>query len=247
MTMQRIPGRLSRNHRSYQFAATCWHLMIARLRARQNALLHFAALLFAVSLVMPRLDYGQMTKRPTVGVAMDSGADDHPKASSTSMERLLIALAGEWSTKTIYEPSEQVPQGGTGRSRDSYRVGPARASLLQEYHADGAAGRSWGTGIFWWDDKAQGFRFVWCDSFVVDAGCRISSDLSNWVGDSFVVTDTHEESGRRVFEREVWSSFAPNSFSQTLYVGDSPHTLKKYMTINAMRVSRPRLPGSPAR
>jgi hypothetical protein len=247
MTMQRTPKRLFRNHRSSRTVDIYWHLMIATLRTRQNALHHFAALLFAFGLTMPRVDYGQMTNKPRVGVATDSGANDHRKDSSAPMERLLIALAGEWSTEIIYEPSEQVPQGGTGRSRDSYRVGPARTSLVQEYHADGAGGRSWGTGIFWWDDKAQGFRFVWCDSFVVDAGCRVSSDLSNWDGDSFVVTDTHEESGKRVVEREVWSSFAPNSFSQTLYVGDSRDALKKYMMIKATRVGRPRLRRRPAK
>ena len=33
----------------------------------------------------------------------------------------------------------------------------------------------------------------------------------------------------------MWSSFTPNSFSQTLYVGDSRDTLKLYSMIKAMQ------------
>jgi hypothetical protein len=47
----------------------------------------------------------------------------------------------------------------------------------------------------------------------------------------------HEVSGKQVFEKEIWSSFTPNSFSQMLYVGDSRDTLKLYMTIKAKRVA----------
>jgi hypothetical protein len=81
------------------------------------------------------------------------------------MERLIHALAGEWSTNEIYEPSDLVPNGGTGRSRDSYRVGPARLSLIEEYDSERAGRKSWGIGTIWWDAEAQGFHFGWCDSF----------------------------------------------------------------------------------
>src|ERR1700680_199174 len=80
------------------------------------------------------------------------------------MEKLIRALAGEWSTDETYEPSDLVPNGGTGHSRDSYRVGPAGLSLIEKYHSEGAAGKSWGIGVIWWDEKAQGFHFLWCDS-----------------------------------------------------------------------------------
>jgi hypothetical protein len=213
-----------------------WRRMVVKPRTRQTALKHLAALLCVFCLTLPAVEYAQITDKPRVGFATDSGANGRRKTSTAPMDRLIDALAGEWSTEIIYEPSEQVPRGGPGRSRDSYRVGPARSSLIEEYHAEGAGGKSWGTGVFWWDDRAPGFRFVWCDSFAIDAGCRVSSDLGNWDGDTFVVTDFHEVSGKLVFEKEVWSSFTLNSFSQTLYVGDSRDNLKLYMTIKAKRV-----------
>ena len=187
---------------------------------------------------MPGVAYAQISEEPRVGFAMDSGANGRRKTSSAPMEQLIDALAGEWSTDIIYEPRKDLPQGGSGRSRDSYRVGPARSSLVEEYHANGAGGRSWGTGVIWWDKQAQGFRFVWCDSFAIDAGCRVSSELGNWKGDTFVMTDSHEVLGKPVFEKEVWSSFTPSSFRQTLYVGDSRDSLELYMTINAKRIQR---------
>jgi hypothetical protein len=151
------------------------------------------------------------------------------------MERLIHALSGEWSAEEIYDPSELLPAGGKGHSREKYRAGQARMSLVQEYHGDGAAGKSWGTGIIWWETQDHGFHFVWCDSYALDRGCRVSSQVGKWEGDNFVQTDVREVSGKQVVEREVWSSFTPNSFIQTLYVGEAPDKLKRFMTLTAKR------------
>jgi hypothetical protein len=159
--------------------------------------------------------------------------------SAPQMEKLIQALAGEWSTEEIYEPSDLVPNGGTGHSRDSYRVGPARLSLIEEYHSEGTVGKSWGIGMIWWDVQDQGFHFVWCDSYALDRGCRASPQLGKWEGSDYVQTDQHEESGKLVFEKEVWSDFTPNSYSQTLFTGEAPDKLKRFMTIKAKRLSKP--------
>jgi hypothetical protein len=166
----------------------------------------------------------------------ESAGENAVTKSAPQMERLIYGLAGEWSTKETYEPSDLMPKGGTGRSRDSYRVGPARSSLIEEYHSEGAGGKSWGIGTIWWDAEAQGFHFVWCDSFALDHGCRVSSQLGKWIGNDYVAPDVHEVSGKRVFEKEVWSDFTPNSFSQTLYTGDASDKLKRFLTIKAKRV-----------
>ena len=168
--------------------------------------------------------------------AQDSTAKKAVTKSASQMERLIHALAGEWVTEETYEPSDLVPKGGTGHSRDTYRVGPARLSLIEEYHGKGAGGKSWGIGTIWWDAEAQGLHFVWCDSFALDKGCRVSSQLGKWIGNDYVATDAHEVSGKQVFEKEVWSDFTPNSFSQTLYVGDASDKLKRFLTIKAKRI-----------
>jgi hypothetical protein len=236
MTTQRIPQWRFPAPGAHRTLDIYWHRMVVTTRTRQAALKRFAVLLCVFCLTLPAVEYAQDNGKRSVSFAMHSGANDRRKTSSAPMEQLIDALAGEWSTEIIYEPNEQIPRGGFGRSRDRYRVGPARSSLIEEYHAQGAGGKSWGTGVYWWDEQAQGFRFVWCDSLAIDAGCRVSSELGNWNGDTFVVTDFHGASGKPVFEKEVWSSFTPDSFSQTLFVGYSRDSLKLYMTIKAKRV-----------
>ena len=106
--------------------------------------------------------------RMAATIAQESAAKNAGTRSAPQMEKLIQALAGEWSTEETYGPSDRVPKGGTGHSRDSYRVGPARSSLIEEYHSERAAGKSWGIGIIWWDAEARGFHFVWCDSYALD-------------------------------------------------------------------------------
>jgi hypothetical protein len=186
-----------------------------------------AALCFAASL--------QGKGRNPVTATVTRPADQNAKSPPQPMERLIHALSGEWSTEEIYDPSDLLPAGGKGHSQDSYRVGPARMSLVEEYDGDGVAGKSWGTGIIWWDAQDQGFHFVWCDSYALDRGCRVSSQVGKWDGDDFVQNDVREVSGKQVVEREVWSGITPNSFIQTLYVGEAPDKLKRFMTVTAKR------------
>jgi hypothetical protein len=115
---------------------------------------------------------------PSPAITVQESAKNAMTKSAPQMERLIHALAGEWSTEETYEPSDLVPKGGTGNSRDSYRVGPARLSLIEEYHGEGAGGKSWGIGTIWWDADARGFHFVWCDSFALDSGCRLPGFLA---------------------------------------------------------------------
>ena len=172
-------------------------------------------------------------------IAQASITESEKASPPQQMERLTRALAGEWIAEETYDPSDLLPNGGKGHSVESYRVGPAGLSLIQEYHGEGATGKSWGTGIIWWDSEVAGFRFVWCDTYSLDRGCRVSSQIGKWDGDNYVQTDTHEVSGKKVFEKEVWSSFTQNSFVQTLYVGEAPDKLKRFMTISAKRSLQP--------
>jgi hypothetical protein len=173
-------------------------------------------------------------------VSVQQPADQNAKSSQPPVERLIHALSGEWSAEEVYDPSDLLPVGGKGHSRDSYRVGPARMSLIQEYHGDGAAGKSWGAGIIWWEAEDHGFHFVWCDSYALDRGCRVSSEVGKWEGDDFILLNVREVSGKQVVEKEVWSSFTPDSFIQTLYVGEAPDKLKRPMTITAHRLVKHR-------
>jgi hypothetical protein len=85
------------------------------------------------------------------------------------------------------------------------------------------------------ENRVHGNRRVACRP-AVDRGCRVSSQLGQWIGNDYVATDAHEVSGKRVFEKEVWSDFTRNSFSQTLYVGDASDKLRRFLTIRAKRI-----------
>jgi hypothetical protein len=162
-------------------------------------------------------------------------ANNDKIAYPPEMEKLIAALSGEWATADTYEGDDETPTGRRRRSRESYRVGPARLSLIEEYHGENANGKSWATGIFWWDHEAKGVHVLWCDSEAVDMGCRVLPGIGKWEGTDFVLTDQHGDSGKRVFTKEVWSYLKRDSFTQTIYQGASADSLKKVLTIKAVR------------
>jgi len=162
-------------------------------------------------------------------------ANNDKIADPPEMEKLIAALSGEWATEDTYKGDDQTPTGRRKRSRESYRVGPTRLSLIEEYHGENALGKSWATGIFWWDQEAKGIHVLWCDSEAVDMGCRVLAGIGKWEGEDFVLTDQHGGSGKRVFTREVWSDLKRDSFTQTIYQGDSADNVEKVLTIKAAR------------
>ena len=198
-----------------------------------NANVWLAGVLLASSLSgSPALGQNDAPSNPT---HLQMVANNDKIAYPPEMEKLIAALSGAWATEDTYEGDDQTPTGRWKRSRESYRVGPARLSLIEEYHGENALGKSWATGIFWWDHEAKGVHVLWCDSKAVDMGCRVLLGMGKWEGDDFVLTDQHGDSGKRVFTREVWSDLKRDSFTQTIYQGASADNLEKVLTIKAAR------------
>jgi hypothetical protein len=198
-----------------------------------NANVWLACVLLASSLsVNPAIGQNDAPSNPT---HLQMVANNDKIAYPPEMEKLIVALSGEWTTEDTYEGDDQTPTGRRKRSRESYRVGPARLSLLEEYHSENALGKPWATGIFWWDSEAKGVHVLWCDSQAVDTGCSVLQGIGKWEGDDFVMMDQHGDSGKRVFTREVWSDLKRDSFTQTIYQGASPDNLEKVLTIKAAR------------
>jgi hypothetical protein len=198
-----------------------------------NANIWLAGVLLASSLpVSSALERNHALSKPR---HLQMVANNDKIAYPPAMEKLLAALSGEWATEDTFEYADQIPTGRRKRSRESYRVGPARLSLIEEYHGEDALGKSWATGIFWWDHEAKGVHVLWCDSQAIDMGCRVLQGIGKWEGDDFVLMDQYGDSGKRVFTREVWSDLKRNSFTQTIYQGASPDNLKKVLTIKAAR------------
>lgn len=200
---------------------------------RFNANVRVAAVLLASLSVNPAVGQDNARSNP---IHLPTMAYKEEKPHPPQMEKLIVALAGEWTTEDAYEVSDQMPTKRREHSRESYRVGPARGSLIEEYHGEDAPGKPWGTGIFWWDDGAKGVHVLWCDSEAIDMGCRVLSEVGKWEGKEFVQTDLHDESGKRIFAREVWSDLKRDSFTQTVYQGVAADKLRKILTIKATRV-----------
>jgi hypothetical protein len=162
-------------------------------------------------------------------------AQKEENAKSAQMDRLIVALAGDWITEDSYEANDGASRPRVEHARENYRAGPKRLSLIEEYYGEDNAGQSWATGIFWWDAQAQGVHVLWCDSEAVDSGCRVLSGIGKWEGNNFVQTDVKGASGKQVFSKEFWSDLKRDSFTQTVYQGAAADKLEKILTIRATR------------
>lgn len=118
-------------------------------------------------------------------IHFQTAAQKEGNANSPQMERLIVALAGEWTTEDTYEAGDHASRPRLGHARETYRVGPARLSLIEEYHGEDSAGQPWATGILWWDEKAHGVHVLWCDSDTLDRGCRVLSGIGKWEGNDY--------------------------------------------------------------
>jgi len=52
-----------------------------------------------------------------------------------------------WSTQVKYEPSQEMPNGGTGSGTEIWRPGPGRLSVIEEYTEKNEKGEVNGLGV----------------------------------------------------------------------------------------------------
>src|SRR5689334_21951304 len=112
------------------------------------------------------------------------------------MQKLTKMLAGTWSTAEKFEVNEMMPQGGKGSGTAVIKPGPGGLSLVEDYHSHGGLGSFSGHGVFWWDEKAKGYRSVWCDT-MTPGGCAVANGLGSWEGDSLVFNDEQDMMGKK--------------------------------------------------
>jgi hypothetical protein len=156
------------------------------------------------------------------------------KQTSPEMQELFNTFLGTWSVTEKIEPSEAMPEGGTGQGEEVYKAGPGGVSLIEEIHLKEGGREVSGLGVGWWDEKAKGFRALWCDSENPN-GCIMMAHLAKWEGDQWVLGDEFEKNGKKFIFKEVFSEITPTSFTQTLYQGEAGKELKRLLTIHATR------------
>jgi hypothetical protein len=166
-----------------------------------------------------------------VGVAAQVPAE--PKGSPR-MEKLLRSFEGTWSIKEEFAPDTDSPNGATGAGQIVWRAGPGRFSAIEEYRSTRGSVEVTGLGVFWWDEAAQGYRTIWCDS-TNPGGCISFKNVVRWDGLQLALVEDYEANGKKVVFKEVFGDIAPGRFTQTLYGGEAEKELKVDQIIRATK------------
>jgi hypothetical protein len=174
-------------------------------------------------------------------VSLFGAAAQSPTAATDKarpeMQRLFNAFLGTWSVTEKLEPSETTPDGGAGQGEEVYRSGPGGGCIIEEIHLKEGSHKISGLGVAWWDQTAQGYKTLWCDSENPN-GCIMMAHLGKWEGDQWVLGDEFERDGKKFVFKEVFSAITPTSFTQTLYQGEAGKELKRLLTIYATKKSK---------
>ena len=155
---------------------------------------------------------------------------------SFEIQSLTKALVGNWSIAEKYEPDKWTPKGGLGSGQEVWRPGPGGLTLIEEYHSKNPVGESFGLAVTWWDTH-KGMQVMWCADGD-PSGCDLISardGMIKWDTKNFVLVNEFDRDGKTFVLREVFSEITPNSFLQTLDLGEKGRPLKRWLTIRAMK------------
>jgi hypothetical protein len=150
------------------------------------------------------------------------------------IEKLLRSFEGTWSIKEEFAPDAGSPSLATGQGRIVWREGPGAFSVIEEYRSKRGSAEVTGLGVFWWDEAAQGYRTIWCDS-TNPGGCISFKNVARWEGPQLVLVENYDLNGRKVVFKEVFADITPAAFTQTLYGGEAGKELKVDQIIRATK------------
>jgi hypothetical protein len=150
------------------------------------------------------------------------------------IQRVFDTFLGSWSVTEKIEPSETVPNGGTGEGEEVFKRGPGDSSFIWEIHLKEESRNLSGLGVGWWDQQLKGYRMIWCSSENRN-GCIMMAHLAHWEGNDFVLADEFDRDGKKFVFKEVFSEITTTSFTQTLYQGEAGKELRKLLAIHATK------------
>lgn len=174
-------------------------------------------------------------EKPPVGAktAEVTKPDSGMSKPAPEMERVLQQFQGRWNTEEKHEPSEMMPQGGTGKGQEGIRPGPGKMSMIGEYSSQGPMGEFAGIGIMTWDPTARVYHLYWTDN--TNPAMTIST--GRWEGRDLVFTGVDTLGGKKSYSRHTFTDLTPNAFTYTLDLGPSTTQLKRTATIKYTRVN----------
>lgn len=109
--------------------------------------------------------------------------------------------------------------------------------VIEDYHSKEGNRESAGLAVFWWDEAAQGYHNIWCDS-TNPAGRINFKSVARWEGAQLVLVEDYEVNGKKFTFKEVFGDITSSTFTQTLYGGESGKELKVDQTIQATKLTR---------
>lgn len=203
----------------------------------RSAFLPLIVIIFAVALALCGVKVDSQSKIPTDAPTKKplSATEAPPLTAPPEMEKLARALEGTWQVSEKLEPSNNLPNGGTGTGRAIYRRAAGGWALIEEYRSTGAAGEYQGAALFWWDEPAKVYRAPWCDN---TAGCTGSAGVGHWEGNDLVWMDEVESGGQKSTIRETYTDITPSSLTQIIESGPSGGKLKRTIIIHLTKLTR---------
>lgn len=145
------------------------------------------------------------------GVASAQQTSDQTPASAAhpEMHRLFRAFLGRWTVKETFERNEYSPGGGERSGTARFTAGSGGTSLLEEYHADGSAGRIDFLMVVWWDPGTRTYHTFTCTNGHDACAMRGSA---TWAGASFVSDYEQSINGMSTKLQDVYSDITPATF-----------------------------------
>ncbi len=182
------------------------------------------------------------------GVPSKSGDGSHSSQGAAAdtpgpapeIQSLAKALTGRWSTREKYERMFLTPDGGVGNGEQVFRPGPGGFTLLEDYHSKTPAGELLGFGLLWWD-QTKGLQHMWCIN-LYPTGCEMFPAAPQpgpkWDGKRLVIHIAGEQVGdSKVDWQEILSDITPDSFTQTVDIGEPGGRLKRWLTIHSTKMT----------
>lgn len=148
--------------------------------------------------------------------------------------RLLKALQGTWAITDTLAPDAKNPKGVVGAGTIVWRPGPGGYSAVEEFHSKQGEQDVTGFGMMWWDEAANGYHTIWCDS-TNPGGCIDFKNAAKWDGDELVLQEDYESKGKKFTFKEVFGEITATGFRQTLYGGEAGKELKVDEVIEGKR------------
>ena len=168
------------------------------------------------------------------------GAAADTPGPAPAIQSLAKALTGRWSTREKYERMFLTPDGGVGNGDQVFRPGPGGFTLLEDYYSKTPAGELLGFGLVWWD-QTKGLQHMWCVN-IYPTGCEMFPAAPQagpkWDGKRLVIHIAGEQVGdSKVDWQETLSDITPDSFTQTVDIGEPGGPLKRWLTIHSTKMT----------